>query len=130
VGRIEFGPMRRQSGGWAGTATVAYDGEEWGVELDMIDPYRQALVAFFDELARESKHGGVGASRWKSEFSELTLEARGAGDATVTLRFELWWSRDDALDNDREGELRVRAEELPSFAAQIRAIAGVDRPGR
>jgi uncharacterized protein DUF6228 len=124
VGRIEFGQTRRGSGGWAGTATVAYDGEEWGVELDMIDVYTSDMVGFFEEIARE-RRGWSGVKRWRSEFEELTLEATNPGHAVIELTFSLWWSRGDALDNERQGEVHIRADEVPAFVGQIRELTGL-----
>jgi len=37
VGRLEFGPTRRGKHGWAGAVSVAYDGDEWTIDIDMID---------------------------------------------------------------------------------------------
>jgi Family of unknown function (DUF6228) len=122
VGRIEFSQKDRKKDSWA--ATVALDGEEWRVELDMIGPFVSGMVGFFDEVARE-QHGWSGVKRWRSEFSEMTLEARNLGNGLIALTFSLWWSLGDPLDNEREGELHVRADELPAFAARLRELTGV-----
>ena len=121
VGRVEFGPTARAKGGWAGPATVEYNGEEWAVDLDMIDAYTSDMVGFFEEIARQ-REGWEGLKRWRSEFSEMTLRASNPGDGLVRITFELWWSKRDPLDNDREGELEVRADDLPRFATQVREL--------
>jgi hypothetical protein len=124
VGRIEFGPTLRAKGGWAGPATVAHNGEEWAVELDMIDAYTSDMVGFFEEMAQERRVWG-GVKHWSSEYSEITLEAANPGHGVVAISFSLWWSRGDPLDNEREGEPHIRADELPVFAAQIRKLTGL-----
>ena len=63
VGQIEFGATRRARQGWAGTATVEYDGEIWATDLDMIDVFVSDTVGFFDEIAAS---GWTGPSRWQS----------------------------------------------------------------
>jgi hypothetical protein len=119
VGQLEFGATRRAQQGWAGTATVEYDGDTWAIDLDMIDVYRSEIVEFFDEIAVP---GWTGTSRWQSEFAELTIEAQSGQDALVALDVRLWWSRGDELDNEREGQLIVRRDALPQFARQLRKL--------
>jgi hypothetical protein len=46
-------------------------------------------------------------------------------DPRPRITFSLWWSQGDPLDNEREGELQVRADELPVFAAQMRELTGL-----
>ena len=125
VGQIEFGATSRARHGWAGTATVEYDGETWAIDLDMIDVYLSEMVGFFDEIASPD---WTGPSQWQSEFAELTIEAQDGQDALVALDVRLWWSRGDELDNEREGQLIVRRNALPQFACQLRELTA--RKGR
>ncbi len=125
VGQIEFGATRRARQGWAGTATVEYDGDIWAIDLDMIDVYLSEMVGFFDEIASPD---WTGPSQWQSEFAELTIEAQDGQDALVALDVRLWWSRGDELDNEREGQLIVRRNALPQFARQLRELTA--RKGR
>lgn len=121
-GRIEFGQTSRSRPGWAGVATVEYDGEIWGVELDMIDAYLSDTVGFFEQIGRP---GWKGPSRWRSEFDELALNAERTDDQLVSLNFRLWWSRGDPLDNERKGQIFVRASDFPDFAASLRELTGL-----
>jgi hypothetical protein len=70
VGQIELGATSRARQGWAGTATVEYDGDIWAIDLDMIDVFVTEMVGFFDEIAAPD---WTGPSRWQSEFAELTV---------------------------------------------------------
>lgn len=123
VGRIEFGHTRRSQRGWAGTATIDYDGDTWAIELEMIEPFLADMIGFFDEIARPDWSG---PTRWESEFQEVALSATGA-DGLAKLAFRIWWSRADELDNEREGELLVSREELPVFAEQLRELTQLKR---
>jgi hypothetical protein len=125
VGRIELGSTRRARHGWAGTATVEYDGETWAIDLDMIDAYLCDMVGFFDEIAAAK---WTGPSSWQSEFSELTIEVRDRRDDLVALDIQLWWSRGAELDNEREAQLLIRRDALPQFAHQLRELTGAEGP--
>ena len=125
VGQIEFGATRRARRGWAGTATVEYDGETWAIDLDMIDVYLSEMLGFFDEIAAPD---WTGPSQWQSEFAELTIDAQDGQDALVALDVRLWWSRGDELDNERYGQLIVRRDVLPQFAHELRELTGRKRP--
>jgi hypothetical protein len=127
VGQIEFGATRRARQGWAGTATVEYDGDIWAIDLDMIDVFVSDTVGFFDEIAASD---WTGQSRWQSEFAELTIEARDVQDDLVALDIRFWWSRGDELDNEREGQLIVRRDALPDFAHRLRELTGAKGKGR
>lgn len=118
AGRIEFGHTRRSRGGWAGTATIDFDGETWAIDLDMIEPYLADMVGFFEEIARPDWSG---ATRWQSEFQELAIEAA-AADGLVELAVSVWWSAADGLDNEREGALVVGRDEMAQFAARLREL--------
>jgi hypothetical protein len=121
VGRIEIGPTRRAKGGWAGPVTVVYDGDEWSIELDMIEVYAADMVGFFEEVAHE-RGSWSGVKSWRSEFDEVELRATNPGNGLVAFRFRLWWAGDDPLDNERAGELHVRADELPVVATRVRQL--------
>jgi hypothetical protein len=125
VGQLEFGPTRRARGGWAGTATIEYDGDRWAVDLDMIDAWVSDMVGFLEEVAQPSWHG---SARWESEFAELKLEAESRPGGLVRLAFSVWWSHRDSLDNERRGELLVRADQIPEFAARVRQLTGLRGP--
>jgi hypothetical protein len=127
VGQIELGATSRARQGWAGTATIEYDGEIWAIDLDMIDVYLSDMVGFFDEIATPD---WTGPSRWQSEFAELTIEAGGGQDDLVALDIRLWWSRGDELDNEREGLLIVRRDALPQFAHRLRQLTGAKGKSR
>ncbi len=127
MGQIELGATSRARQGWAGTATVEYDGDIWAIDLDMIDVYLSDMVGFFDEIAAPD---WTGPSRWQSEFAELTIEARGERDDVLALDIRLWWSRGDELDNEREGQLIVRRDALPQFAHRLRELTGAKRNSR
>ena len=121
VGRIEFASTRRSRNGWAGTATIEFDGELWPIDLDMIGPYVSEMVRFFDDIARP---GWTGAATWRSEFAELTVEAQSKADQLVMLTFCVWWKDGDELDNERGGQLLVRAAALPEFVGRLRELTG------
>ena len=105
--------------------TVEYDGESWGVELDMIDAYTNDMVAFFEEIAASDWNG---SAEWRSEFAEIRVVAVSAADGLTSLAFLLWWSTGDELDNTREGTLHVRTDELPRFAKRLRDLSEVEGP--
>lgn len=127
MGQIELDGTSRARQGWAGTATIEYDGDIWAINLDMIDVYVTDMVAFFDEIAAPD---WTGPSRWQSAFAELTVEARSERDDLVALDIRLWWSRGDELDNEREGQLIVRRDALPQFARRLRELTGAKGKSR
>jgi len=83
------------------------------------------MVGFFDELARDA---WTDVRPWRSEFGEVELQATNLGTGTVALDFSFWWARGGTLDNQRRGQLHVRADSLPEFAAQIRDLTGLKGP--
>ena len=54
------------------TATLLLDGEDWSVGLDMITPYLNDMVGFFEEIA-DARAGWSDKKWWESEFDELTI---------------------------------------------------------
>jgi hypothetical protein len=91
----------------------------------MIDAYLSDMVGFFEEIARP---GWSGSARWQSEFSEVTVEAKHAPDDLVRLSVSVWWKDGDELDNERRGELLIRAAEVSNFAAGLRELTGLHGP--
>src|ERR671937_6592 len=86
VGRIEFARGRQDAtrGSFQCTGTFAIDGEEWSVELEVIDPYRADMLGFFEELAAGTA-GWLGVKAWESEFAEMALAARNSGDGVAVF---------------------------------------------
>src|SRR3954453_18469752 len=121
AGRIEFGPSSRRRHGWAGAITVVYDGQEWAVEVDMIDAYVADMVGFFEQLARRS---AASVEPWRSEFGEIVLTPATVNRDVIALRFWLSWGEDELAD-EPEGELHVPRRALPHFAADIRELTGM-----
>jgi hypothetical protein len=105
--------------------TLEYDGDTFGVELDMIDAYTSDMIAFFEEIADPD---WIGTAKWQSEFAEITVMAARAGNELVSLTFSLRWVDADELDNTREGTLQVRAGALPLFAQRVRELTEVKGP--
>jgi hypothetical protein len=68
IGRIEFSNPRRESGYFVCTGTLESDGEEWSVDIEMIDVYMTDMLGFFSDMARHVR-GWWGVMSWESEFS-------------------------------------------------------------
>jgi hypothetical protein len=94
----------------------------------MIGPYAPKWWGSFDEIARPE---WAGEGRWQSEFGELTVEVESRPDQLTALTLSVWSRDGDELDNERGGQLLVRAAELPEFAARLRELTGrADRKSR
>ena len=121
-GWLEFAPSARR--GYACTATLAIDADEWGIELDMINPYRHFMAEFFEELARCSD-GWSGTKSWHSEFQQMEVDA--AYDGEVGVRFDVWMCWPPERVEERSGSVVVSADDLPRFARDVRAVLRLDR---
>ena len=84
-------------------------------------------LGFFEELGAE-KSGWAGAKRWESEFSEMHLSAENRGDGVVVLGIYMQWP--PQYEEEREGVLHVRADELPRFAEQMGRLLRLKRGKR
>ena len=103
-------------------ASLMRDGEENAVELErMIQPYREDMLGFFEEMAEEAD-GWEGSKRWRSEFAEMNIVATNEGSGIATLRIQIWppneeWSAEETLD--------VSTESLTQAAASMKVLLGL-----
>lgn len=68
--RIEFENGKLHAGDYfTCTVRVVIAGEEWDpIELEMIEPYREDMLGFFEQIAQGAARGWDGENRWESEF--------------------------------------------------------------
>jgi hypothetical protein len=126
-GWIEFsepreGPERWRAGhpgrDFSCVFTLSLNVEESGVELDQIVPYADEMLGFFEELARDAD-GWTEPKFWRSEFSEVHITATHRGsvvELAILIRFP------PLYEQEREGVLRVRPDDLGPFASQMRGL--------
>jgi len=108
-------------------ATVDVDGEEYAVDLDMIGPYRDDMLGFFEDMGRYWR-GWSGVMSWESEFAELSLDARNPSGGDVAVDVLMRWP--PRYESDWSGSLVLRADELPSAAEAMRKLMGGESGGR
>ena len=123
-GRLEFTDARFQRTDFTCTATIESDGEEWSIGLDMIEPYRADMMAFFEELATDPV-GWSSPKEWESEFAELSVRAtRGGENGIVTLDVLMRWP--PRYDDEQRATLVVRAVGLAQLAEAMRAFLRIE----
>ena len=113
---------RRRRGYFVCTATLLLDGEDWSVGLDMITPYLNDMVGFFEEIA-DARAGWSDKKWWESEFDELTIWAGNEGNGLVDLSFFIRWP--PRYEDEQRGSFVARADELPRVAAEMREFTGL-----
>ena len=122
VGGVEFTEGARRRGYFVCTATLLLDGEDWSVGLDMITPYLNDMVGFFEEIA-DARAGWSDKKWWESEFDELTIWASNEGNGLVDLSFFISWP--PRYEDEQRGSFVARADELPRVAAEMREFTGL-----
>lgn len=125
VGRIEFSESSgaRSRSDFKCLATFAMDGEEWSVPLDMISVFRADMLGFFEELGAEAD-GWDGVKEWRSEFHEMNIQATNPGQGDAVLDVHLW-----PPEEEHQGTIHVRADELAKFADRMRAFLRMPEGG-
>ena len=105
--------------------TLAVAGEERVVHLEMIEPYREDMLGFFEQLAEAkapSRH------RWESEYAELHLDVVIADDGPATFDAEIWWPPD--YERRERAQFQVATDQLPGFAERLREFVRLDQGER
>jgi hypothetical protein len=98
------------------------------IELQMIEPYRADMLAFFEELAQGAAAGWNGDNGWESEFSQLHLAATSDGEGEVTIRIFVRWAPN--YDDERRGELSMRATDVERFGERMRKFLRLEHGDR
>jgi len=119
--------MHHGAGDFKCLATADVDGQEHAVDLDMIGPYRDDMLGFFEDMGRYWR-GWSGVMSWESEFAELSLAARNPGGGDVAVDVLMRWPPID--ENTWSGSLSLRAHELPRAADAMRKLMGGESGGR
>jgi uncharacterized protein DUF6228 len=119
AGRLEFENPRRESGFLVVTAIVAVDDEEWSADIDMIDPYVNDMLGFFQDMARH-RRGWHGVMSGTSEYNAMQIAARNPGRGRVDLDVTIHATPQD----DHSASLVVPSNALPPIARAMEAILG------
>ena len=98
---------------------MALDGDEWLVEMEMIEPYRSDMLGFFEEMASEAQTGWRGTRLWESEFSEMRVDATNDGGGLTTLGVLIHWMRPVGEEDERYGKLTIASAELTRVAHEM-----------
>jgi hypothetical protein len=72
-------------------ATVEANSETYEVELEMINPYREDMLGFFEDMSSRHKRGWSGVMTWESEFAEMKLDVRNPDGGEVTVDVLMRW---------------------------------------
>jgi Family of unknown function (DUF6228) len=121
------GAAHRGGGDFKCLATIEANTDTYEVELDMIDPYRDDMLGFFEDMARH-KRGWSGVMSWESEFAEMKLDVRNPEGGDVTFDVSMRWPPN--YEDDWSGSLVVNADQLPRFAEAMRKLMGADGGSR
>jgi Family of unknown function (DUF6228) len=100
-------------------ATLTWEGEAFGTELEMITPYRRFWRKYAEELAA-GIDGWEGEHAWSSEFGELDLTARNDAGGTAELDVEL--SQPSELDGPATATLTLRTDDVLRLARDLPAF--------
>lgn len=120
VGRLEFSNPRKQAGYFVLTGTLALDGEEWSTDVEMIGVYLDDLLGFFADMAKH-RGGWSGVMSWKSEFSDMCIDARNRGRGEVELDAVISRLADE---DDRGGTLTVSIESVQAASEAMSRMFG------
>jgi hypothetical protein len=112
-------PVFTSHGFFSCVATLTEDGDQWSVDVEMIEPYRSDMLGFFEEMAVESS-GWPGTKEWRSEFATLRVTAVTGGDGNVSLAVTAWWPPD--YEETRQLGLSLPAGELKELATKVRVF--------
>ena len=88
------------------------------VSVWMIEPYRQDMLGFFQELASVPERW-LGRAEWESENGKVFLDVGGYGSEPIVIRAELAWSTSSWLQETRHGTFGVTPSDLKAFAASL-----------
>jgi hypothetical protein len=97
-------------------------GQSTEVALNMIQPYREDTVDFFEKLA-SMPDDWVGGARWYSERGELNVDVEKEPSGLMAFRVEL--RRMAHLDPAAVGEFLVSPDEVHRFASSLRTFMRV-----
>jgi uncharacterized protein DUF6228 len=109
IGRLEFSNPVGSGDSFRCTGTLELDGEESGVELEMIRPYREMMLSFFEQLATETSWW-PGRHNWRSEFAEMYVAAHKPGSDVVCL--DILIQSPPTYEVEWEGTIHVRLDAL------------------
>lgn len=117
---MEFSHPQLRRGYFTCTGLLALDGEEWLVEMEMIEPYRADMLGFFEEIADEAEAGWDGVKSWKSEFAELRVDATNDGRGVTVLHAFIRSTRPIGEEDEQSGVLVVANRALVRVADEMR----------
>ena len=128
TGRIEFANPRRQDYVFVITATVEADGVEHAVDVETaIEPYRQDMLGFFEDMATHAD-GWSGVMSWRSEFSAIAIDARNPGNGHVEADVTINPLGDH--DEGWHGSLHLNTASLSDAAAAMKQLLGIEHGHR
>jgi hypothetical protein len=120
-GWIEFAEPRFDipGGDFGCRFTLAIGGDEWSLDLVMIEPYTADMLGFFEEIAQPAAEW-LEPKRWESEDGEVAITATHADTSAVQFRVRMRWPPE--YEAEVVESLVVRRSELEDMARQMRSL--------
>jgi hypothetical protein len=89
----------------------------WETKLGMIEPYRADMLGFFEDLGRVASRGWEGERFWESEYAEMRVAAKAAGDGRVVFDVLLRWP--PTYEEEKRATLAFPAEAVERAAERM-----------
>jgi|SRR5215510_1425834 len=106
-------------------ATLTVDGETYSIEVELSTPFREQLLAFFHNLAVNSRQGVAShvsqrVTTWRSDFSEISMNAVSQDDQSVRIAILFQWPPTYAEDVGHT--LLVKANDVARVSNELRSF--------